>query len=211
MHDLRRNSPSHLKSLATLCVVLFACWALASSADTRETPESPEGEVAQRVKDAWIAGRVETAFLLNPYLSPFAIETQVDDGVVTLSGTLRSDIDRDLAVEIATGIDGVARVENQLTVDPESAESSRLAGEGADERSFGQWIKDATTTARVKTRLLANNNTKGLSIKVDTRDDVVTLTGVVESHREKLLAETIARNIDGIVEVHNRIEVDEQA
>ena len=48
-----------------------------------------------------------------------------------------------------------------------------------EHRDFPSWLDDATTTAAVKSRLIANSNTKDLQIDVDTRDDVVTLSGRV--------------------------------
>lgn len=60
------------------------------------------------------------------------------------------------------------------------------------DRSFFKWVDDATTTAAVKTRLVGNDNTKGLQIDVDTSSDVVTLSGRVASAQETQLAEEIA-------------------
>ncbi len=61
-----------------------------------------------------------------------------------------------------------------------------------------QWADDATTTAEIKTRLLANSNTHGLQINVDTKADVVTLTGKVASTEEAALAEQIASNVESV-------------
>jgi osmotically-inducible protein OsmY len=36
-------------------------------------------------KDAWITGKIETAFVLNGHLNPFAIDTDVEGGIVRLS------------------------------------------------------------------------------------------------------------------------------
>ena len=42
-------------------------------------------------------------------------------------------------------------------------------------------------------------------------NDVVTLSGAVRSRKEKLLAEMIARNTDGIARVDNRLEIDQRS
>jgi osmotically-inducible protein OsmY len=39
---------------------------------------------------------------------------------------------------------------------------------------------------------------------------VVTLKGAVSSRKEKMLAEMIARNTDGIANVRNQLEINEQ-
>lgn len=162
------------------------------------------------VKDAWLDGRIETAFALNRHLNPFAIDTEVDNGVAYLSGTVESDIDRDLAGEIALNIDGVTKVENKLQV-KEKGTMEKVADSAKQKtNSLMKAIDDATITASVKTRLMANGNTKGLSINVDTEDDVVTLSGKVRSSEERDLAEALAKNTDSVVRVNNKLTVSNQ-
>jgi osmotically-inducible protein OsmY len=158
-------------------------------------------------RDAWITGKIESAYVLNGHLNPFAINTDVQNGVVHLQGTVATDIDRDLAEEIAKGVEGVAEVDNDLQIDEAktmAARDERPAGE----RDFGSWVDDATTTAVVKSKLLGNANTEGLKIDVDTKDDVVTLTGRVSSREESQLAEEIAKNTGDVERVRNNLVVD---
>ncbi len=153
-------------------------------------------------KDAWIDGRLESVYALNRHLSAFDIDTDVDKGVVILTGQVQSDIDRDLAGELAKGIDGVVKVNNQLTI----AADAHAAPRNGD-RSFGEWIDDTTMTSRVKSKLVANPNTKGMQIHVDSRSDVVTLSGYVASAEEKALAEELARNTGDVKTVRNDLVV----
>ena len=154
------------------------------------------------VHDAWLDGRLEAAYALNDELRAFDIRAEVASGVVRLSGSVGSEIARDLAIEIAEGMEGVSRVEDRLAVRP----PVEMADDGA-EPSFGQWIDDLTANARVKNNLVANGNIKGLPIEVETRDSVVTLKGSVSSQKEKMLAELIARNTEGIQSVRNLLAI----
>ena len=154
-------------------------------------------------KDAWIEGNLEAVYALNRHLSAFAIGTDVDKGIVQLTGSVHSDIDRDLAGEIAKNVDGVVEVNNELLIAAD-AHTPPAAGE---DRSFGVWIDDATTTASVKSRLLGNSNTAGMQIDVDTRGDVVTLSGEVVSAEEKALAEELARSTGDVKDVRNQLVV----
>jgi hyperosmotically inducible periplasmic protein len=154
-------------------------------------------------KDAWIDGKLEGVYALNRHLNAMAIDTEVEQGVVHLTGKVESDIDRDLAGEIAKGIDGVVEVDNDLLI----AEGARVAQKTGEDRSFGVWIDDATTTAAVKSKLLSNPNTKGMNIDVDTRGDVVTLSGEVASAEEKSLAEELTRNTGDVKSVRNQLVV----
>jgi len=158
-------------------------------------------------KDAWIAGKVEMAFTLNEHLNPFDIDTDVSSGTVMLSGMVDTDIEKDLAEEIAKGVDGVSMIENEITVGM-ADEKSMPGSDEQERRNFPSWFDDATTTAAVKSKLIANSNTKGLEIDVDTREDVVTLSGRVASQEQKELAGELARNTGDVKDVRNLIVVD---
>ena len=158
-----------------------------------------------KAHDAWLDGKIETSYTLNRYLNPFAIDTEVKNGVVTLSGEVESEIDRELAEEIAKGTEGVTEVNNELKVVAGSREAREQ--QAGDSRDFGDFVDDATITARVKYALIANGSTDGLSIDVDTMDREVTLTGEVDSDQQKQLAERIAGNVDGVDGVNSKLKV----
>jgi osmotically-inducible protein OsmY len=172
---------------------------MVSLAGTHAFGDEPTGSA----KDAWITGKLETVYALNRHLSAFAIDTDVAQGTVHLTGTVESDIDRDLAGELAKGIEGVVAVDNDLQVGAAPAAKR----EETPDRPFGVWVDDATTTAQVKSKLLGNPNTKGLQIDVDTRGDVVTLSGEVRSAEEKQLVEELARNTGDVKQVRNQLVV----
>jgi osmotically-inducible protein OsmY len=185
--------------LALLLPVLSAC----SSGDAASSSDSYEGAV----KDGWITGKIETVYALNSNLNAFVIDTDVKQGVVHLTGMVESDIDRDLAGEIAKGVDGVVDVQNDLTIEKTAREMAAAKAGSDGERTFGGWVDDATTTAAVKAKLVGNSNTKGLQIDVDTMDNLVTLSGEVSSTEVKQLAEEIARNTSDVKDVRNQLVV----
>ena len=164
---------------------------------------SADGSRQGPIADAWIGGKIEGAYALNPHLNPFKIDTDVKGGVVTLSGVVESDIDRDLAAEIAKGVEGVNDVDNDLEVSAKPARKSA----GADTETFGQWVSDATTTATVKMKLVANGNVAARHIDVDTKNGVVTLRGQVSSGEEKDLAMQLAQNAQGVSKVTSQLTV----
>lgn len=159
-------------------------------------------------KDAWLTGKIETAFALNGHLNPFAINTSVNGGAVHLTGNVKDSIDRDLAGEVAKGVDGVVSVKNDLKVDEKAATAAATKAHKSDKRDFGEVVSDATMTARVKSKLIGNSNVHAAKIDVDTKDHVVTLSGRVASAAEKSLAEQIARNTSEVKTVHNNLVVD---
>lgn len=64
------------------------------------------------------------------------------------------------------------------------------------------WLKSTLDTA-----FLLNRNFRGIDIQVLVSHNSVTLTGRVDSAIKRSLAEEIARSIDGIHKVHNRLQI----
>lgn len=74
-------------------------------------------------------------------------------------------------------------------------------------RSVETAIDDATITGSVKSKLLADERTKGFDINVDTARGVVTLTGGADSQMSKKTAGSLAASATGVVRVKNQIMV----
>ena len=66
---------------------------------------------------------------------------------------------------------------------------------------------DASITSAVKTKLLADTKVGGLKIDVDTKDNVVTLTGTVNSAAEKAEAIRLAKTTTGVKSVVDKLVV----
>jgi hyperosmotically inducible protein len=75
-----------------------------------------ETTAGQRVDDAALVAEIEGRIAADPDLNPFNIDVDANQGVVSLSGTVTSEASRTKAGEIARGVSGVVRVENQLKV-----------------------------------------------------------------------------------------------
>jgi len=69
----------------------------------------------------------------------------------------------------------------------------------------GDTLADAALTTKVKTALLADADVKGLRIDVDTRNSVVTLAGAVDNAGNMERAAALARGVEGVVSVDNRL------
>ena len=67
--------------------------------------------------------------------------------------------------------------------------------------------QDAVTTAQVRSKLQANQNTRNLQIRVETRNGVVRLRGEVRSAEERELAALLARHTGDVMLVQNELVV----
>lgn len=78
---------------------------------------------------------------------------------------------------------------------------------GTDERSLGQMWDDSTISTKVKAALIDDPNVKGRKIDVDTVEQIVTLTGVVDTEEESKRAAEIAQKVSYVKEVRNFLQV----
>lgn len=171
--------------------------------DERGSMESMQhraGEMMDQAGDAASDMRMHMALEMklatNDHLSAMMINTDVKDGVAHLEGEVATDAQREMAGELAMTVDGVKSVMNDLQVNADAQTLGEQLAESVD---------DAALTARVKSRLLASENTSGLQIDVDTAGSVVTLSGQVESETARELAGLIAANTPGVSSVRNEL------
>lgn len=160
-----------------------------------------EGDTSRQLSEARQEGSIWTTFALNRHLNPFTIDVDVENGSAKLSGSVETDVERDLAEQLALGIEGVTKVDNQLKVDP------NVERQTSNAPTMAQRFGDATTVATVKSKLLWNSNTEGLDIKVQADNGNVTLSGNAQSQAAKDLAGNLASNTDGVRKVDNQIRV----
>jgi len=74
-------------------------------------------------------------------------------------------------------------------------------------RSAGEVVDDATITTEVKTKLLADDMTKGIAVTVQTFEGTVTLIGAVDNHEQINRATHITRSVKGVRKVDNRLQL----
>jgi hyperosmotically inducible periplasmic protein len=90
-----------------------------------------------------------------------------------------------------------------------AAATCALAASGVFADTDNHPVKDSYITTKVKAELAKDSDTKARHIKVTTKDGVVALSGTVNSKAEKDKAEADARNIKGVQDVNNGLEVKE--
>lgn len=112
------------------------------------------------------------------------------NGIVLLTGQVRSESVRELAAELVR-TSGVRDIHNQLRI--------------GSEITFGTASKDSWLTTRVKTKLLADKQVSGLNIKVVSENGEVFLMGLV-TEAEANKAVDLARHVDGVARVLKAFE-----
>jgi len=75
------------------------------------------------------------------------------------------------------------------------------------QETVGAYVDDATITTQIKSRFVENKDVDAASIKVETLNGTVMLSGFAKSTLEKGAAEAIARKVNGVKSVKNEIVV----
>lgn len=157
--------------------------------------------VSQEITEARQEAQIWTTYALSPYLRANDLSVEVHAGKATLTGVVADGVNRDLANQIALGVEGVTRVDNRITIEPD------FVPEPDATRSYGEIIDDASVTAAVKSKLLWSQATDGLQINVTTTSGKVLLTGTADTAEARALAGRMAADTDGVHSVDNELRV----
>lgn len=214
-----------------LCSMLFAI--VASVACNRTTGDDNARRTSEQVKaaavkaghqlaDSWLTTKIQAQYFADDDIKARHINVSTRDGVVTLTGFVDDEPQRELAMQIARTTDGVRQVKDGLALArqshdreavatsgtrPATPDATTEAGNSANAPSPPSAPNDALITARVQSKFFVDDRVKGRRIDVDTRNGVVTLSGQVADEAERAQALLLARTTDGVARVEDHLTV----
>jgi len=159
------------------------------------------GDQPLACSDHWITMRVEAILFLHKYIRASGVHVFTESGLVTLTGTANTEIQKQLVTDWAKDIEGVEEVLNHLVV---------ARPETVHRMVQGLPVDDASLRAQVKVALLYHKSTHLLTSHVVSQGGVVTLSGEVESGAQYDQVSRLVDNIHGVAWVNNRMTVREQ-
>lgn len=157
--------------------------------------DSSLNKVGDFMDDSTITARVKAALIDDKNIRSSDISVKTENKVVTLSGSVDSAEQKDLAVNAAKTVKGVTTVNDQLNVVAEK--SASLEG----------YAGDTAITSQVKAKLLADDIVPSRKVTVETRDGTVHLSGTVDSRQQADRAADIAKAVSGVKNVENNLSV----
>lgn len=185
-------------SLAELTEATMDCWTVAGVESVLDDDVSvePWARDADRrmtssltVTDREVRTALEAALERDPRVSDSAITLRVDDGLVTLRGTVAYLGARRAAAQDARNTVGVTRVRNNLKVDRR---------EGPD---------DALIESQIQQALRRDPYVAHYDLGVEVQGGTAILTGTADSYFEKAQADVDASQVYGVLDVANDITV----
>jgi hyperosmotically inducible protein len=159
--------------------------------------------VACATTDTGLTTKVKSKLAADQNVNASLITVETRNKVVTLTGNLDSQAEKDKALELARNTEGVVSVVDMIGVRTAQHEGDAPS----PDRSLGDKIDDAGITMKVKAKLLDDPLVKGLKIDVDTREGVVYLTGTAGSAAERDKAIALAREAEGVKDVQPNIDL----
>jgi len=154
--------------------------------------------------DAWLITKVKTTLLFHSNVNAIGTEVLAENGTITLRGEATSVAQKDLTTEHVMDVEGVIKVNNEMTVANAAIKTDKSAVTNKAD-TMGEAIDDTSITALVKVALLNHRSTSALKTTVNTKEGVVTLGGNATSAAAKDLAGKFARDVRGVKEVINNM------
>ena len=129
-----------------------------------------ERSVGTIMDDSILSTKIKTKMIGDEFVKARNIDVDVLNGVVYLIGVVESSSQKRMAAGIARGVEGVRHVENQLLV---------------GKTTIGKGFEDTMLTSKIRAKLLQDPDIRSTNIDVDTNNNVITLTGIVKTDKER--------------------------
>ncbi len=167
-----------------------------------------KAEDSERQKaDAALMSKIKSAISQTKRLHGYSIGVECKDGMVSLNGEVPTDIDKELAANLAKEIVGVKEVNNQLRIVPEA---TPLPGENKN-LDLSVNVDDLELQANLRERIISVPELKAQSIEIKVQNRQVTLTGNVASEQQKIRAEQVLHNYPKVTTVTNLLRIRDAA
>lgn len=140
------------------------------------------------LSDHQIGDLLKRAYAGEYRLREAGIDVSIFNGSVTLKGTVKTFMDKDAAERMARKTSGVRSVLNMIEVDAVKLDDNRIAED-------------------IRGRVARSSFIRSSDLKIDVSAGVVELSGTVDSWEESEQIERVAREVRGVRDVINRLEI----
>lgn len=147
---------------------------------------------------------VRLALLTELGFDSLQVGISVNDGDVTLSGTVGERQTRELSKSVVAAVEGVESVKNNIKLEDRHGEDTAVAGAVEE---LERETNDSILATKVKLKLMNEVGDDALSIHVEASDGTVVLSGNVDAETDIEHAKKAAASVEGVTDVVNRISM----
>lgn len=221
-----------LSGILVLCLAVGFMAACNENRSGAEPDKANPNQVASNETrtDTGITAEVKAKITDDELLDNTDVSTETENGVVTLTGTVKTEAQKTRAEEIARNTKGVVSVNSKVVVDPnyssltdktkeaakEVEQKTKEVAKDAEQKTKEGYsetkeaLGDARITSEVKLKFAADDTVKALNIDVDTDNGTVTLNGTVNSKKELDQAIRLAKSVEGVKHVKSNLQISQQ-
>ncbi len=163
-------------------------------------------DAEKRKAEAALLSKVKSAIAQTKRLHGYAIGVEYKDGMVVLTGEVPTEIDKELAANLARETLSLKEITNQISIMPAATPQS---SEGV-QQELSINVDDLELQANLRERVLSIPDLKTQRITIKVQHRIVTLTGEVASESQKLRVEQLLRNYPRVTAVNNHLRIGPQ-
>ncbi len=163
------------------------------------TPQPHSDSVGSAITDTAITAKVKSQFMGDNRLKNSDISVTTTNGVVTLTGSASGSDAKSTAEKLASGVDGVKSVDDDL----QTSSSTSTVGTKMEKAAHKtkRVASDSWITTKVKSEIMADSVSKGFDVSVTTTHGVVVLTGTLASQDAIDHVKVLTEKVKGVKSV----------
>jgi hyperosmotically inducible protein len=206
-------------SLFVLALSVLAFAPLTWADEVRTSNQNNPNKVSR--EDPVITSDVRSKITEDERLRGLILDVKTENGIVTVSGKAHSQDEIDRAIELAKNTPGVVSVNSLMKIDsattsdvltPTPEDRKTIVEKGQKELDEAADISgDARIENEVKSKFAADDMIKSRSIRITSKDGIVTLQGTVRTSEEQDEAVRLANSVSGVKEVKSALIIDAKA
>lgn len=183
---------TRLMSATAILLGLSACVpVIVGGAATTGVAAAQERTVGTALDDQTIHSKLTGSYFTKSDSLFSGVGVEVNEGVVLLTGQVKTQDDAIEAVKLAWQVPGVKEVINEIQV-----------SERPNAQNFAQ---DTWITSQVKSRLILEKRVKAVNYSVETVNNVVYLIGIAQNAEELERAVLVASRVKGVQQVVSHV------
>ena len=218
------KAPQLLCGALALVMSVSACKRQTSQAELKQTAsqtaeqiKSESVKAGEKLEDVWLTTKIRAKFVGDRDIKARNVGVSTHDGIVTLTGRVLNESERQLALTLASHTDGVKQVIDNLDVEvagppPSHAVIGGTPGVAATTGTAPPPASapvaasdDARITMSIQSKYFMDDRIKAHHIVVTTNAGVVTLTGEISDETVRAEALLLARTTEGVKRVEDNL------